>query len=135
MTRGDRTIAYSVFIWSMFWFGCWGVITIWNGIPYLALKSGYNFTLWGMWPKEWWANWFYFQSIQVAIAVGVVTTIWFTWGGTRDLLRLFKVLKDPNRQALDDGRVVDHQPAGDLPSPTPIIPGDAATARSAEAKE
>lgn len=135
MTRGDRAIAYSVFIWSMFWFGCWGIITLWNGVPYLAQKFGYNFTLWSAWPKEWWANWFYFQSIQVAIVVGVVTTIWFTWGGTRDLFRLFKALRDPNRQALDDGRVIDHQSVGDTQVPTPVIPADAATVRSPEAKE
>jgi len=136
MTRGDRIIAYSVFIWSMFWFTCWIVITIWNGVPYLAEKTGYTqLHLWNMWPKHWWANWFFFQNIQIAIVVGIVTTVWFTWGGTRDLIRLFKALKNAHANTLDDGRVIDHQSVADLQMTSSSVPAEAATARSPEAKE
>ena len=37
--------------------------------------------------------------------MGVFTTIWFLWGGTRNLFALFRTLKLAKRNALDDGSV------------------------------
>jgi len=101
-TIGDKAMAWSVFIWAMGWgMGSWVVILIWN-------------TLWGSWPNHWWATWFFIQHIIVAAAVGSVTTVWFTIGGTWDLVRLFKRLEAKKTNVLDDGRVVDHVSAADV---------------------
>ena len=46
--------------------------------------------------------------------VGAVSTVWFTIGGTRDLLRIFKALKIKETNMLDDGRVIGHVSADDI---------------------
>ena len=46
--------------------------------------------------------------------VGAVSTVWFTIGGTRDLLRMFKALKIKETNMLDDGRVIGHVSADDI---------------------
>ncbi len=48
------------------------------------------------------------------MAVGLVTTVWFTVGGTRDLMRLFRALRTAKRNVLDDGRVVGHVSTADV---------------------
>ena len=53
-------------------------------------------------------------SIPQALLVGSVTTVWFTIGGTWDLMRLFKRLDALKRNVLDDGRVVGHVNAEDV---------------------
>ena len=50
----------------------------------------------------------------LGLFVGAVTTVWFTWGGVRDLIRLFRSLKTLKRSVLDDGRVIDHVSADDV---------------------
>lgn len=101
-TRGDKILAWSVFIYS---FG-WGfvisflVITIWNIIS--------------PWSDNGWSWWFYIQNFLVAGAIGVVSTVWFTIGGTIDLRRLFKALAAKEANVLDDGRVIGHVSADDV---------------------
>jgi len=101
-SRGDKIITWSVFIWSfvlhfiIFFFG----ILIWNLIK--------------PWPAEWWANWFFFQTFVLGGFVALVSTVWFTWGGTRDLFRLFRDLDRKEVDEQDDGRVVGHVSAEDL---------------------
>jgi hypothetical protein len=48
------------------------------------------------------------NQIVVPLLVGIVTTVWFTWGGTRDLIHLFRALPHVKRDARDDGTVVNH---------------------------
>lgn len=93
-TRGDKIISASVFIWGMFWFAVFSVMTI--------------FYLINPWSMSVWTTYWHLYAIVIPIFVGVVTTIWFTWGGTRDLLRLFRDLKSVKRDSLDDGSVVNH---------------------------
>ena len=101
-TRGDRILAWSVFYYSMIWgFGVWVVIIIWNAIS--------------RWPDEWWGTWFFVSNVVVAGVIGAVSTVWFTIGGTWDLWRMFKRLKEHRSSVLDDGRVVAHVSADDLP--------------------
>jgi solute:Na+ symporter, SSS family len=101
-TRGDRIIAVSVFLWSF----------VWNfGFVFLGVL------IWNMfyrWPSHWWANWFFIERFALGGVVAIVTTAWFTWGGTRDLLRLFRDLKLKEVNELDDGRVIGHVSADDL---------------------
>jgi solute:Na+ symporter, SSS family len=99
-TRGDKIISISVFGWSMFWFGVWLVCTIWNLIS--------------PWPLGWWSKYWHVASILMPVTVGVVTTVWFTWGGTHDLLKLFKSLRAAKLNTLDDGRVVGHVSVADV---------------------
>jgi SSS family solute:Na+ symporter len=101
-TRGDKILAWSVFIWSFGWgFGCCFIgIILWN--KFYA------------WPKEWWAIKFFITNIVVSSIVGIVSTVWFTIGGTWDLRRLFKRLAEKEEDILDDGRVVDNVSAADV---------------------
>jgi SSS family solute:Na+ symporter len=93
-TRGDKIISASVFVWGMFWFAVFSVMTI--------------LYLFNPWSMSVWTTYWHLYAIVIPIFVGVVTTIWFTWGGTRDLLRLFRDLKSVKRDSLDDGSVVNH---------------------------
>lgn len=101
-TRGDKIISWSVFCYSMGWgFLVWLAIVVWN-------------VFFGKWTQEGWALWFFIQNIVVASAIGVVSTVWFMWGGIRDLLRMFRRLSTLQRNELDDGRVMGHINADDL---------------------
>jgi SSS family solute:Na+ symporter len=44
----------------------------------------------------------------------VVTGIWFTWGGLRDMRRLFSRLRTQRINALDDGTVIGHRNLDEL---------------------
>ena len=98
-TRGDKIISGSLFAWSMFWFSVFAVMTV------LYLISP--------WPLSVWSTYWHLYAIIIPVFVGVVTTIWFTWGGTRDLIRLFRDLPNVKRNALDDGSVVNHHNLGE----------------------
>ncbi|MFH1477849.1 MAG: sodium:panthothenate symporter [Verrucomicrobiota bacterium] len=100
-TTGDKVLAWSVFIWSFGWgFGSFITLIIWNKIS--------------PWPNNWWANWFFFCNFILAGILGMISTIWFTIGGTIDLNRLFKRLRESEFNVLDDGRVIGHISADDV---------------------
>lgn len=101
-TRGDRILAWSVFLWSFGWgfLVCFVVVATWNVVC--------------PWGNAGWARWFFINNIVIAGAIGIVSTIWFTIGGTRDLRRLFKDLEGRELNVLDDGRVLGHVSADDL---------------------
>ena len=49
--------------------------------------------------------WIYY-SLPLSLLVGIVTTVWFTWGSSRDLYRLLKSLKEAqNTTDNEDGQV------------------------------
>jgi SSS family solute:Na+ symporter len=89
-TRGDKILSVALFGYSMFFFLGFVVITIWNLVT--------------PWPERWWWNW-QCVSLYLGIVLAAPTTIWFTWGGTRDLLRLFRRLKSVARDEHDNGTV------------------------------
>ena len=100
-TKGDRVLAWSVFLYSMLWgFGSFVVLTIWNAIT--------------PWPDTWWAEWFKIYNLVVPGIIAVVSTVWFSIGGTIDLKRLFQRLEEKEENMLDDGRVVGHVSADDV---------------------
>lgn len=101
-TRGDRALSYAVFAWSMLTFAVWLAATLINLFP--ATR----------WDGAGWAAYFRVMGIWVPLAVGAVTSVWFTWGGIRDLRALFRRLAEMKRNELDDGRVVNGQNADDL---------------------
>ncbi|MFA6931855.1 MAG: sodium:panthothenate symporter, partial [Lentisphaeria bacterium] len=101
-TRGDKILAWSVFIWS-FGYGflaCFVLVIVWNSIS--------------PWSLAWWGNYFYFKNILIPLAVALITTVWFTIGGTIDLIKMFKTLDKHEADDQDDGRVVGHLSAADL---------------------
>lgn len=86
--KGDKVLAWSVFIYS---FGYSFVLLfivpiIWN--------------LFYKWPLEWWSFYFWFKQIFVVGLIGIISTVWFSWGGAVDLIRLFKRLDE--RGEVDD---------------------------------
>lgn len=89
-TRGDRIIYYLKVGWTGFWFVTFVLGTAW------ALVFGI--------PTELWAGWWTFV-VALSALVGAVTIVWFLWGGTIDLLQLFRDLRERERDELDDGTV------------------------------
>ena len=94
-TLGDKIISSSVFIWSLFWFFVFAIGSLWY--------------LWRPFPLKIWGDYWYVYSIILPFVIGIATTTWFTWGGIRDLYRLFRNLRTVKRSHLDDGMVVDHR--------------------------
>ena len=100
-TKWDKALAWSVFLWSFVLHFCaFVVIVIWN--------------LFSPWPSHWWASWFLINNLILVGIVGVISTIWFTIGGTWDLMRLFKRLEAKETNLSDDGRVIGHVSAEDI---------------------
>lgn len=98
-TRGDRILSYSVFSWTMYNFALFAAISAFNLLLY-------------RWPIQWWINYNVYYGLPLSLLIGVVTTIWFTFGTLVDLKKLFHRLSAANRDACDDGRVLDLKPEG-----------------------
>ena len=100
-TKGDRVLAWSVFVWSMgIGFGSFIITIIWNAIY--------------PWPDTWWGYKFTIFGLIIPCIIGVVSTVWFTIGGTIDLRKMFKRLDEKEDNLLDDGRVIGHVSADDV---------------------
>jgi Na+/proline symporter len=101
-TRGDKAIAWSVFIYTFGWtfLVCFVVVLTWNTIK--------------AWNNENWATWFFINYLVVGSLLALVSTVWFFIGGTWDLRRLFRNLRAKESNDLDDGRVIDHVSTDDI---------------------
>ena len=101
-TKGDKILAWSVFLYSFGWgfCFCFAAIAIWN--------------VFSPWSNHGWSIWFFIQNFIISGLIGVISTIWFTIGGARDLRRLFKALAKKEENILDDGRVIGHVSADDV---------------------
>ena len=92
-TRGDRIIAWVSFIYMFVWR---------IGIAMLGVM------FWNMarpFPAEWWGSYYYVMTLCIPMVLGMVCTVWFIWGGIRDLIRLFRDLGARVRDASDNGFV------------------------------
>ena len=101
-TTGDKVIAWSVFGYT---------------IVYQFIIAFVFVIIWNMfwpWPPEWWSIYFYFNTIILGVIVGIISTVWFFWGGVVDLKRLFHDLAARVENPLDDGRVSGHVSVVDL---------------------
>jgi solute:Na+ symporter, SSS family len=121
-TLGDKIISGGLFAWSMFWFVVFVV-----GCAWYLLRP---------WPLSAWGTYFWWSGILLPFAIGVVIMIWLTWGGIRDLRRLFATLRTLERNDLDDGMVVNHRNLDEIagsaavaPAPQQALPTDAARKR------
>ncbi len=90
-TRGDRFQSVFLFFWSMAWFALFLGMLVWN--------------LFSRWPLDWWWNYLFIAGIALPMVLSVITTVWFGWGGLRDLRRLFRRLGEIRRDARDDGEL------------------------------
>ena len=93
-TKGDRVIAYSLFIYSFIYsFVLVFVVTlIWN--------------LFTPWPIHWWSKYFLITQLVIPGITAAITAIWYGIGGIRDLRDLFRALEKRKKiNILDDGRV------------------------------
>ncbi len=93
-TFGDKLLAGGLFGWSMFWFTVFVVGTIWNLIS--------------PWPITVWANYWLVGGICIPVFFAALNSIWFSWGGIRDMRLFFRRLKEERVDAMDNGMVVNH---------------------------
>lgn len=99
-SKGDRILAWAVFSWTMLHFAIFIVTALWN-------------LLFGVWSAETWFLYWKYYTVGLTGFVAIITTVWFTIGGTVDLRRLFQRLKVLQVNQLDDGRVIGHMNADD----------------------
>ncbi len=99
-TLGDKILSSSIFWWAMALVAVNLVILAWN-------------FLWHWWPARWWANYWLILAILLPFGVSLVTLIWFTFGGIRDMRLFFTALRDVRRDSRDDGRVIAHHNLAD----------------------
>ncbi len=92
---GAKWIAGAAFGWSIFWFVVFVIGTIWNLIA--------------PWPTSVWSSYWHVVGIGIPILLSLITGIWFSWGGIRDMRDLFHRLKSRRINERDDGTVVNHQ--------------------------
>lgn len=93
-TFGDKLVAGGLFGWSMIWFTVFVVGNLWNMIS--------------PWPIGTWSSFWFVVGIGIPIAFALITAVWFTWGGVRDMRLFFRRLKEERIDVLDNGMVVDH---------------------------
>jgi SSS family solute:Na+ symporter len=97
-TKSDKILYTGSIAWCLLW----TVIFIF-GTSY-SLIFGISFDMWAK---------FWHIRLWVFFIVGVFLTIWLTYGGTKDVLYMFRHLKGYTRNNLDDGRVVNHHNLAD----------------------
>ena len=92
-STGDKVIAWSVFLYTFVYqiLISFVLVTVWNAFTH--------------WPKEWWNTYFLITSLIVPVIIGLISTVWFFWGGLVDGRRLFKDLAKRKEDPLDNGQV------------------------------
>jgi len=101
-TTGDKVIAWSVFAYSFGWWflTCFVGVLVWNAIA--------------PWPTHWWPVYYFIIKVVAMGLVALISTVWFTWGGVRDMFHLFRDLDAKRTSELDNGTVVGHVSADDV---------------------
>jgi SSS family solute:Na+ symporter len=91
-TRSDKLVVLSIFAWTLLWFVIFVVGTVY-GLNNKTTDDG-------------WVLYWYFH-VGAYVLVGVITVVWFLWGGFKDLAALFRALNDARRDTEDTGFVAD----------------------------
>lgn len=92
-TREDRAIAWAVFGYQIVYgfFGTFALVAICAKVFH--------------WNAYAWTVKMFVTNLIVPLAMGITTTIWFTWGTMRDIRRLFRDLESRVRDDSDNGMV------------------------------
>jgi solute:Na+ symporter, SSS family len=91
-TGRDRLITYVTLSWPLAWTAIFVVVTAYNLVVDVPADSWLRF----------WHGWTWF-----ILCCSVVVIVWFTIGGFRDLVHLYRHLRAGRTNPLDDGRVVE----------------------------
>jgi SSS family solute:Na+ symporter len=94
-TKWDKVIAVGLFAWTMAWVVVLIIGSAWNAFSPLS--------------NDFWASYWHVVGIGIPVFLCLVTAIWFTYGGVRDIRQLFTGLRREQVDALDDGTVVNHR--------------------------
>jgi SSS family solute:Na+ symporter len=92
-TFRDKLASAGLFWFALFLLAVNLIVTAWN----LALPNA--------WTLKWWSHYWMVFGLALPFVVAVVTLVWFTIGGSRDIVDLFSALRTLRRDAADDGRV------------------------------
>ncbi len=94
-TKGDKVIAWGVFAYTYGYkfFLCFVVVVIYN--------------IFSPWQLQWWSHYFLITSLVIPGIMAAITSVWFAWGGTRDLILCFRELKGRVANPLDNGMVAE----------------------------
>lgn len=103
-TLGDKWLSGTLLAWSVLWCLVFLVGTAWN---YL-----------NPWPLSVWSAFWEIVGLGIPIFLALVTGVWFTWGGIKDMRDLFRRLGKERINPLDDGTVVDHKNLDERPKPS-----------------
>ncbi len=101
-TRGDRIIARGIFAYTFIYQLGFSflIVLLWNTVS--------------PWPTAWWGSYYFIIYLVITPIIGIITSVWFTWGGIRDIRQLFKDLAKREDNPLDDGRVEGHVSLADV---------------------
>ncbi len=101
-TRGDKILAWSVFLYCIVYqfFLAFLCVVFWH----LAASAG----LCRPWNLQEWSDFYYITNLVIPSLSGIVTTVWFMWGGIKDIRALFRALEARKRDDLDNGMVEGH---------------------------
>ena len=93
-TTGDKVISWSVFIYSFIYkfLITFLLVVIWN--------------VFSPWNLKWWSSYFFIVYLAIPLIAAAATTVWFTFGGIKDMFQLFRDLKARIDDPLDNGQVV-----------------------------
>ncbi|WP_043585545.1 sodium:solute symporter family protein [Geminisphaera colitermitum] len=104
-TTGDKWITGSLFVWGLLWFGvmlggtAWNLVGQWGWVPWIR-----------PWSNDAWLGFWHVTAIGLPCVITLVTGLWFTWGGIRDIRRLFRSLRGYKIDDSDNGTVEQHKP-------------------------
>ncbi len=99
-TKGDKILSFASFLWAFaFKAFALGVLLWWLFVGRLS--------------DAWWFQYTFVTGVYIPLVLGVITTIWFTIGTTRDILDLLKNLKLASHNDHDDGTVRHHHNLGE----------------------
>jgi SSS family solute:Na+ symporter len=92
-SRADRWVTIGITLWSMFWFAVFAIGTLVYFLHH--------------WSSDTWAIYWLWTGVYLPLAIGAVTTVWFTWGCTHDMIAFFRRLRTEKVDEHDDGTVGD----------------------------
>ena len=101
-SRGDKALGLCNAAWAMFWCLLTASTTI-----YCSRHTTSDEAWSSLWKYKSW----------LAAGIGLVMTVWISWGGVKDLKYMIHRLRTMPRDNLDDGMVVGHRNLNEIENP------------------